>query len=68
MSRDLRKPRNWEIKELYELELFMVCHYLPRFDGHRYCSNRDMFLVCHKIKQDHLIKVSGDYNDKSSSR
>ena len=33
--------------------------------GHRYCSSRDMeFLVCHMTKQDHLIKGSGDYNNK----
>ena len=30
--------------------------------GHRYCSSRDItFLVCHVIKQGHVIKGSGDY-------
>ena len=28
----------------------MVCHQLAKFGGHRYCSSRDMFLVCHVIK------------------
>ena len=27
-----------------------------------------IFLACHVIKQDHMIKGSGDYNNKSSSR
>ena len=38
----------------------MVYH--PKFGGHRYCSSGDiMFLVCHLIKQDHIIKRSVDY-------
>ena len=45
----------------------MVYHHLAKFGGHRYCS-RDMFLLCQVIKQDHIIKRSGDYNDKSPSR
>ena len=40
----------------------MVCHHLAKFGGHRYCSSRDItFLVCHVIKQGHVIKGSGDY-------
>ena len=35
MSRDLTKSCDWE------RELFMVCHHLASFSGHRYC--RDMF-------------------------
>ena len=46
---------------------FMVCHHLSKFVGHRYCSSRDMFLVCHAIKQDHVIKRAGDYSDNLPS-
>ena len=47
----------------------MVCHHLTKFGVHRYCSSRDvMFLVCHVIKQDHVIERSGDYNDRNPSR
>ena len=45
----------------------MVYHHIAKFGGHRYC-NSSMFLVCHIIKKDHITKVSGDYNHKSSSR
>ena len=44
----------------------MVCYHLAKFGGHRYCSSRDMFVVCHVIKQDH--KGSGDYNNRSPLR
>ena len=27
-----------------------------------------MFLICHVIKQDHIIKGSGDYNDRIPSK
>ena len=43
----------------------MVCHQLAKFGGHRYCSSRDMFLVCHVIKttglkvSPHLAKFVG---------
>ena len=47
----------------------MLYHHLARFDSHRCCSSRDiMFLVCHMIKQDHITKESGDYNDRRPSR
>ena len=46
----------------------MVCHHVAKFGGHRYCSNRDIHLVCHVNKQDHAIKVSDDYNHRSPSR
>ena len=43
----------------------MVYHHFIKFGGHRYCSSRDiMFLVCHVIKQDPIIKGSGDYYDR----
>ena len=42
----------------------MVCRYLTKFGGHRYCKTRDaIFLVFHVIKQDHVIKGSCSYND-----
>ena len=34
----------------------MVYHHLAKFGGHRCCSSIDMFLVCHVIKQDLIIK------------
>ena len=43
----------------------MVCHYLAKFGGHRYCSSRDMFLVFHVIKQGHVIIGSSYCNDRS---
>ena len=46
----------------------MVGHYLARSGGHSYCSSRDIILfVCHLIKENRVIKVSGDYNDTSTS-
>ena len=45
----------------------MVCHRLAKFGGHSYCSSRNMFLVCHVIKQDHVIKGLGEYNDRNPS-
>ena len=39
----------------------MVCHHLAKLGSHKYSSNRDMFLVCHMIKQDHIIKGGSDY-------
>ena len=42
----------------------MVCRYLTKFVGHRYCRSRDViFLVFHVIKKDHVIKGSCSYND-----
>ena len=46
----------------------MVCYHLIKFDGHSYCSNRDVFLVGHTIKQDHVVKGSDDYNDRNPSK
>ena len=44
----------------------MVCHHLAQFRGHRYCGSRDMiFLVCHVIYQDHVIKGSGEYINRA---
>ena len=57
-SRDLTKQR----------EIFMVYHHFAKFGGHSYCSSKDMFLVCHVIKQDLIIKGSCDYNDRIPSR
>ena len=43
----------------------MVSHHLAKFDGHMYCSSRGIYLVSHMIEQDHVIKGSSDYNDRS---
>ena len=42
----------------------MVCHHLAKLRGHRCCSGRDMLLVCQVIKEEDVIKGSGDYNDR----
>ena len=47
----------------------MVCHHLAKFGGHSYSNSIDIiFLICHGVKQDHLIKRSGGYSDKSPLR
>ena len=47
----------------------MVYHHLAKFDSHRYCSSRDIiFLVCHMIKLDQIIKGTGDCNDRNLSK
>ena len=46
----------------------MVCQHLAKYGGHKYFSSRDMFLVCHVIRQDHVVKGSDDYNDRNPSR
>ena len=40
----------------------MVYHHSAKFGSHRCCNSRDiMFLVCHLISQDHMIKGSSDF-------
>ena len=34
----------------------MVYHHHAKFGGHRYCGSSDMFLVCHLIEHNHVIK------------
>ena len=47
----------------------MVYNHFAQFGGDIYCISRDIiFLVCHVIKQDLIIKGSGDYNDRKPSR
>ena len=41
---------------------------LAKFGGHRYCTCRDMFLLCHVIKQEYVIKGSYDFMSKNLSR
>ena len=41
---------------------------LAKFGGHRYCGSGDTFLDFQVIKQDDVIKASGDYNNTSPSR
>ena len=39
-------------------------HYFATFGGHKYCSSRDiLFLGCHVIKQEHVMKGSCDYDE-----
>ena len=46
----------------------MLYHNLTKFGDHRYFSSRDMFLVCHVIKQGHIIKGLDGYKDRSPSK
>ena len=46
----------------------MVRYHLAKCGGHRYCSSRDMFLVCHAAKQEDMIKGRRDFNDMNLSR
>ena len=37
----------------------MVCHHPAKSGEHSYCGTRDkMFLVCHVIPQNHVVKES----------
>lgn len=57
MSRDLTKPRDWRMKELYEWKFSMLYHQLAKCSVHRYCSSRNiMFLVFYIIKQGRVLK------------
>ena len=46
----------------------MVCYLLGKIGGNSYCCSRDMSLVCEVFKQDHIIKGSGEHNNKSLLR
>ena len=46
----------------------MIWYHLAKFGGHKYCSSGDKPLVCHVIKQDHIIQGWSDYNNTSPSR
>ena len=45
----------------------MICYYIAKVVDHSIVVI-EMFLVCNVIKQDYLIKSSGDYNDMRPSR
>ena len=46
-----------------------VTDHPTKIGGQKYCSSsRDMFLVCHVMKQNDLIKRSDDYNDRNPSK
>ena len=35
----------------------MVCHHPAKFGGNRFRTSRDILLVCHVIKQDHVVAM-----------
>ena len=39
----------------------MICHHFAKFGGHRYCINRDVFIVCDVCLCDsnHMFKLIG---------
>ena len=45
----------------------MLYPQFAKFGGYKYCSSKDMFLFCPVIKQEHIIKGSGDYNCRGKS-
>ena len=51
----------------HELRPLIVCHPPANLDGHSYFGSIDMFLACHVIYQEHVIKGSCDYIDSLHS-
>ena len=44
----------------------MICHQVPTFSGHRYCSSRAKnFLVSHVVNQHHVTINPGDYTNRA---
>ena len=40
----------------------IVTHYLAKFNGQRFCGNRDItYLICHVTLQYHVIKRFSDF-------
>ena len=61
--------RNQRVIWLYRQQSIKVNYHPAAFGGHRYCgSGYMMILVCHVILQDHVIKRSCDFMDRSPSR
>ena len=47
----------------------MACHLIIKFGDHRYGSSRYiMILVCHVIKQDHVVKGCSDCKKRNPLR
>ena len=47
---DIKYSLFYLILKSFVLVLFMVCHCLAKFGGHRYCGSREiLLLVCHII-------------------
>ena len=42
----------------------MICYHIPKFGGHN-SNSKNVILVCHVIKQDHLTEVIGAPHSKS---
>ena len=67
VSDDLAKPSDQEIMWLYWQVPIKVTNQPAKFGGPRQCENGDMYLVCHVISQNHVIKLSGDFIGRNSS-
>ena len=66
---DLTKPQNQRVMWLYGEKPIQENYNFVKFGGHRHCASEDiMILVCHMILQDHVIKGSCDFIDRSPSR
>ena len=63
LPHDLRRPRDWRIMQLYELELLIAVPQPATFRSHRDCGSWDTILVCHLILWDHVNKESCDFRD-----
>ena len=59
LSRDLLRPRDQRIMQVYECEFHIVFYHPAKFGGHSHYDNGDiMILVCHIISLDNEIKGS----------
>ena len=69
LSHDVRRPRDQSLISLYGSEPLKVSHHPTKCGGHGYCGSGDIkVLVCQVISQDHLMKLSCDFMDRSPSR
>ena len=59
LSRDLAKGQR--VMWLYGQEPIKVSYHLAMFCGHRHSGSRNIFLVCHMILQNHLIRGSCNF-------
>ena len=49
------------------LKPVIVTHHLAKFNGHRSCGSRDMYLICDVALQDRVIEGPCDFMEGSTS-
>ena len=68
LSRDLARPRDREVEELYGWEPLKVSHHSPEIGGQCHCGSGNIIvLVCHVISQDQMIIGPCDFMNRSPS-